>query len=75
MRKISDFWSMLLRELIGFLKTAFVMGLKLDLFHKEIYSRSCETLQDNMDELRAELSTYRDILEITDRVKMADVKK
>ena len=28
-----------------------------------------------MDDSRAELSTYRDILEITDRVKMADVKK
>ena len=28
-----------------------------------------------MDESRAELSTYRDILEIPDRVKMADVKK
>ena len=28
-----------------------------------------------MDESRAELSTYRDILEITDRVKKADVKK
>ena len=27
-----------------------------------------------MDESRAESSTYRDILEITDRVKMADVK-
>ena len=28
-----------------------------------------------MDESRAELSTYRDILEITDRVKKSDVKK
>ena len=28
-----------------------------------------------MDESRAKLSTYRDILEITDRVKKADVKK
>ena len=45
------------------------------LFREEIYSRSCETLQEAMDDSRAELSTYRDILEITDRVKMADVKK
>ena len=28
-----------------------------------------------LQESRAELSTYRDILEITDRVKKADVKK
>ena len=28
-----------------------------------------------MDEARAELATYRDILEITDRVKKSDVKK
>jgi len=53
----------------------FVTGLKPDLFREEIYSRSCETLQEAMDESRAELSTYRDILEITDRVKKADVKK
>ena len=52
----------------------FVTGLKPDLFREEIYSRNCETLQEAMDESRAELSTYRDILEITDRVKK-DVKK
>ena len=52
-----------------------VTGLKPDLLREEIYLRSCETLQEVMDESRAELSTYRDILEITDRVKMADVKK
>ena len=47
----------------------FVTGLKTDLFREKIYSRSCETLQEAMDESRAELSTYCDILEITDRVK------
>ena len=52
----------------------FVTGLKPDLF-REIYSRSFEMLQEAMDESRAELSTYRDIFEITDRVKKADVKK
>ena len=53
----------------------FVTGLKTDLFREEIYSRSCETLQEAMDESRAEVSTHRNILEITDRVKKADVKK
>ena len=53
----------------------FVSGLKPDLFREEIYSRSFETLQEAMDESRAELSTYRDILEIKDRVKKSDVKK
>ena len=38
-------------------------GLKPDLFREEIYSRSYETLQEAMDESRAELFTYRDILE------------
>ena len=52
----------------------FVTGLKTYLFREEIYSRSCETLQETMDESRAELSTYRDILIITDRVKEVDVK-
>ena len=53
----------------------FVTGLKCDLFREEISSRSYETLQEAMDESRAELSTYLDMLEITDRIKMADVKK
>ena len=53
----------------------FVSGLKPDLFREEIYARSFQTLQEAMDESRAELATYRDILEITDRVKKSDVKK
>ena len=44
----------------------FVTGLKPDLFREEIYSRSCETLQEVMDESRAELFTCHDILKITD---------
>ena len=53
----------------------FVTGLKPDLFRGEIYSRSCETLQEAMDKSRAELPTYRDILEVTDRAKKAHEKK
>jgi len=39
---------------------SFVSRLKPDLFREEIYARSCETLQEAMDESRAELATYRD---------------
>ena len=53
----------------------FVSGLKPDLFREEIYARSCETLQEAMDESRAQLSTYREFLEFGDRVKKPDVKK
>ena len=53
----------------------FVTGLKPDLFPEEFYSRNCEMLQEAMDESRAELSSYLDILEITDRINKADVKK
>jgi len=35
-----------------------VSGLKPDLFRDEIYARSCETLQEAMDESRAELATF-----------------
>ena len=47
----------------------FVSWLKPDLFREEIYTTRCETLQESMDESRAELATYRDIFEITDRGK------
>jgi len=50
-----------------------ITRLKPDLF--KIYSKSCETLQEAMDESSAELLTYCDILEITDWVKKANVKK
>ena len=53
----------------------FVSGLKPDLFREEIYVRSCETLQEAMDESRAQLATYREFLEIGDRAKKSDVKK
>ena len=78
MLKISDFGSTLLGKLIGCIKKEiakiFVTGLKPDLYREEIYS-SCETLHEAIDKSRAELATYRDILEITDRVKKADVKR
>jgi len=65
------------KELIGCLKKeiakTFLTGLNPYLFRVEIYARSCETSQKATDESRTELSTYRDILEITDRVKKADV--
>ena len=53
----------------------FVTGIKHDLFRKEIHSRKRETSQEAMDESRAKLSTYRDILDITDLVNKADVTK
>jgi len=46
----------------------FVSGLKPDVFHEEIYSRTFETLDDVIREYREELSTYRDILETSDRI-------
>ena len=53
----------------------FFSGLKPDIFRKEIYSRSCETFVDVMAETRYELSNYRDIVEISDRIKRPEVKK
>ena len=53
----------------------FVSGLKPDIFREEIYSRSCESLVDVMAETRHELSNYRDIMVISDRIKRAEVKK
>jgi len=72
MWQILHFRSTLQEELIVCLiKKAkmFVTGLKPDLFREEIFSRSCETLQEAINESTAELSTYRDILENTDLVK------
>ena len=49
----------------------FVTGLNLTYSVK----KSTQEVVRRMNESRAELSTYRDILEITDRLKKADVKK
>ena len=53
----------------------FVNGLKPDIFREEMYSRTFENLDDVVREAREELSTYRDILEISDRVKKSEPKK
>ena len=41
----------------------------------EIYSRSFKTLVDVMAESRREFSNYRDIIEISERIKHPEVKK
>ena len=41
---------------------------------EEMYSRTFENLDDVVRETREELSTYRDILEISDRVKKSEPK-
>ena len=53
----------------------FVSGLKPDVFREEMYSRTFETLEDVIREAREDLSTYRDILEISDRIKKVEPKK
>ena len=53
----------------------FVSGLKPDVFREEMYSRSFDTLDDVIREAREELSTYRDIFEISDRIKKVESKK
>ena len=53
-------------------KKSFVSGLKPDVF---IYSRTFETSEDVIREAREDLSTYRDILETSDRIKKVESKK
>ena len=53
----------------------FVSGLKPDVFREEMCSRSFDTLEDVIREAREELSTYRDILDISDRIKKVEPKK
>ena len=53
----------------------FVSGLKLEVFREEIYSRAFETLVDVMAEIRHELAKYRDIIEISERIKRPEPKK
>ena len=54
---------------------SFVIGLKLDEFREEMYFRTFKTLDDIIREAREELSTFRDILEISDRIKKLEPKK
>ena len=53
----------------------FVSGLKPEVFREEIYSRAFETLVDVMAETRHELANYRDIIEISERIKLPEPKK
>jgi hypothetical protein len=53
----------------------FVSGLKPDIFRAEISSRACESLRDAIAESRAELAVYRELLDITERMKKSEVKK
>ena len=53
----------------------FVSGLKPDIFREEMYSRTFENLDDAVREAREELTTYREILDIWDRVKKNGAKK
>ena len=51
----------------------FVGGLKPEVFREEMYSRSFETLVGGC-ETRHELPNYRDIIEISERIKRPEVK-
>jgi len=64
--------------LIGFrvkIVKMFVSGLKPEVFREEIYSRAFETLVDVMAKTRHELANYRDIVEISERIKRPELKK
>ena len=50
----------------------FVNGLKPELFREKMFSQSFKNLDDMVREAREELPTYRDILEISDRVKKSE---
>ena len=53
----------------------FCEWFKPDILREEMYSKTFENLDDVVREAREELSTYRDILEISDRVKKSEPKK
>jgi len=53
----------------------FVSGLKPEVSREEIYSRAFETQVDLMAETRHELANYRDIIEISERIKRPEPKK
>ena len=64
--------------LIGFrkkLQNVLLNGLKPDIFREEMYSRTFENSDIVVWEARKELSTYRDILEISVHVKKSEPKK
>ena len=45
------------------------------MFKEEILSRMCDGLVEVINDSRDELATYRDLLEITDRMKKSEVRK
>ena len=53
----------------------FVGGLKQEIFREEIYFLAFKTLVDVMAETRHELANYRDIIEISGRIKLPESKK
>jgi len=53
----------------------FVSGLKPEVFREEMYSRAFEKLVDIMAETRHEFANYRDIIEISERIKRPEHKK
>ena len=53
----------------------FVSGLKPEIFCEEIYSRTFEILVDVMVETRHKLANYRDIIEISEKIKRPEPKK
>ena len=53
----------------------FLSGFKPDVFCEEMYSQSFDTLEDVIREAREELSTYRDILEISEQIKKWNLKR
>ena len=53
----------------------FISGLKPDVFREKMFSRTFETLDDVIRQAREELSTYRDILKISDRIRKKQPKK
>ena len=49
--------------------------MKPDIFGEEMYSKTFEILDNVVQETCEELSTYRDILEISDRVKKSEPER
>ena len=63
-------------DLTGFQrKKSLNASLVADIFREEMYSKTFENLNDVVREVREELSTYRDNLEISDHVKKSEPKK
>ena len=60
--------------LIGFPKEI-VSGLKPEVFHDKINYRAFETLMKVIAETRHEWANYRDIIEISERIKRPEPKK